>query len=558
MKFAIYQFNPTVGALESNATKLIAAINEAVKHKCDVFITSELALCGYIPKDVLFRPEFHQQTIAQLNRFLHIKRGITILLPATYVEGGNCYNSVFIIRDGQIIDRADKQELPNYEVFDECRYFTPGKTTTVFEHQGVKLGVIICRDMWFANPSALAKQNGAEILISINASPFNAGKCEKRLAAARERVHETSLPLIYVNQVGGQDNIVFDGASFILDAAGQLITCLPAFTEDLSYYDINLDKSSIHANTSAPTTHTPPFIKNASSSKFSYPGEVAATYHALVLATKDYVIKNGFKGVLLGLSGGIDSALTLVIACAALGADKVMAVMMPSIYTADISIDDSRATARRLNVQYEEIEIDSIFNQFKEQLSPVFVRLTPHTSDTKDVTEENLQARTRGILLMALSNKLGYLVLTTGNKSEMAVGYTTLYGDMAGGFAVLGDVPKTLVYRLCTWINDKYNIIPERIITRAPSAELRAGQTDQDSLPDYNTLDAIIDLLVGQKLSSAEIIASKSFAADTVIKIAGLIKRNEYKRHQAAVSPKVTACAFNSDWRYPITNHFQF
>lgn len=552
MKCAIYQFNPTVGALEENTNKLLVAIKEAQNKGCDIFISSELSLCGYIPKDLLFRQEFHKQITLQLNKFLQFS-GITIIIGAPYMQGNNCYNSAFIIKDGQVIDRYDKQKLPNYDVFDECRYFKPGTNPIVFEHNNVKVGIIICEDTWHKEPAMMAKHAGAEILISINASPFCIGKHQERLGVVKELVNEINIPLIYVNQLGGQDNLVFDGASFILNESGELIAQFPAFEQELNYSEI------------IPHREEPDLLLQAKhcglplQQSTPYPESIESVYGALVLATRDYVTKNGFSGVLLGLSGGVDSALTLAIACDALGADKVMAVMMPSIYTADISLIDSRDMVKRLGVRYEEIAIDQIFNQFKTDLNTIIPRHSaiPLQDKIPDTTDENLQARTRGVLLMALSNKLGYLVLTTGNKSEMAVGYATLYGDMAGGFAVLKDVPKTLVYQLCRWRNAKNNIIPERIITRAPSAELRENQTDQDSLPDYGILDKIIDLIVEERLSSKEII-NLGFKEADVTKVARLIKLNEYKRSQAAIGPKVTASAFNNDWRYPITNHYSF
>ncbi|MCC2625384.1 MAG: synthase [Burkholderiales bacterium] len=550
MKCAIHQFNPTVGALEENATKLIASIKEAKKQGCSLFISSELSLCGYMPKDLLFRPEFHKQICKQLDRFLELK-DITIIIGAPYIEANHCYNSAFIIRDGKIIGRYDKQQLPNHDVFDEHRYFISGIVPLVFEQNGIKFGVIICEDTWVKEPAELAKQAGAEVLISINASPFNIGKYQERLEIAKARVKEINLPLIYVNQLGGQDNLVFDGASFVLDETSQLIAQFPAFKQELNYCDISIH----HKKPVDPTFHRERFVEFRSDLT-PYPEDIESVYEALVLATRDYVTKNGFKGVLLGLSGGIDSALTLAIACDALGHDKVMAIMMPSRYTADISLTDSRDIVKRLNVKYEEIAIENIFNQFKTALSIVCHSHVDGNPAT-DTTEENLQARIRGTLLMALSNKGGALVLTTGNKSEMAVGYATLYGDMAGGFAVLKDVPKTLVYKLSRWRNTKSDIIPERIITRAPSAELRENQTDQDSLPDYDTLDAIIELIVEHKFSAQEII-KRGFNEADVSKVAKLIKLNEYKRSQAAVGPKITTCAFNNDWRYPITNHFHF
>lgn len=531
LKIALYQFNPVVGALKQNTDKLITAINEAKENKAHLFISSELSICGYPPEDLLFRQSFYIESFTQLQRLQEIY-GITMLIGCPYQDCGNNYNSVYILRDGNILARYDKQFLPNYEVFDEVRYFKTGNKPVVVECNNIKIGIIICEDMWHKEPALQAKSANADILCALNASPYCRNKLDERLNMAMNRVNDTGLPLIYVNQVGGQDELVFDGASFALNTDKSIATMLPAFNDKLSYVEFADNKLNGVDN-------------------YTYPEEIESIYKALVLGVRDYIGKNGFKGALLGLSGGIDSALTLAIAVDAIGDDKVFAVMMPSIFTADISIIDSRDMVKRLGVRYEEIEINPIFNQFKLQLQNVF------DGYSEDTTEENLQARTRGTLLMAISNKFGYIVLTTGNKSEMTTGYATLYGDMAGGFAVLKDVLKCDVYRLSEYRNTISEIIPNRIITRPPSAELRENQTDQDSLPEYPQLDKIIHLLVEKNESSGNII-KMGFKEETVNKVARLLKLNEYKRRQTAVGPKVSNMAFAKDWRYPITNSFKY
>ena len=534
IKFAIFQFNPIVGDLDYNTQQLRLAILEAKDAGADIFISSELAICGYPPEDLVFRPSFQKQAMAKLDEFLAIS-GITMLIGNLYAVKDTCFNSVFIIRDGQIEARHDKLMLPNYSVFDEYRYFTPGSKPAVFTCNGVRIGVLLCEDMWCKRPSLELKNQGANIICVVNASPFHIGKYQERIDIASNRTSDTDLPLIYVNQVGGQDDLVFDGGSFVMDCHSNLVMQLPAFKQQL----VSIDFSD---NAFLPSSQL----------NYRYSSDLESVYQALVLAVKDYVNKNNFKGIVLGLSGGVDSALVLTIAVDALGADKVMAVMMPSQYTADISRHDARELAKNLDINnYQEIAIDPVFEKFNTTLQPIFKDLVP------DTTEENLQARTRGTLLMAISNKLGYLVLTTGNKSEMATGYATLYGDMAGGFAVLKDVPKTLVYELCNWRNQQSNVIPTRIITRPPSAELRENQTDQDSLPEYHILDAVIGLLLEEHLSSDDVIA-RGFDANIVKKIAKFIKINEHKRSQAAIGPKITSLGFTKDWRYPITNHFNF
>lgn len=531
LKVAIYQMNATVGDLTGNTDKLIEQINLSIEQNADIFIAPELAISGYPPEDLLLRESFYHNCHIELERILQID-GITMVIGCPYRIGTDNFNSLFVIRDGNIIGRYDKMLLPNYGVFDECRYFTPGVSPLIFEVNQVKCGVVICEDMWDSVPIAEAKESGAELILIANASPFEIGKHDERLQVSRYRNEENDIPLIYINQIGGQDELIFDGASFALNKNGDLVYQETAFNENLAFLSFaNGDIQKSHIN--------------------QYPNTEAAVYNGLILALRDYINKNSFKGIVLGLSGGIDSALTLAIAVDALGADRVMAVMMPSQYTAGISVDDSREMVDILKVRYEEIAIKPLFDNFCSSLSPIFEGLT------SDTTEENLQARIRGNLLMAISNKFGYLVVTTGNKSEMTTGYATLYGDMAGGFALLKDVTKTQVYQLSRWRNLQSQVIPERIITRAPSAELRDNQCDQDSLPEYDILDKILVDLVEHRLSTQEIIAKGYADTHDIKKVAHLLKVNEYKRRQAAVGPKISRSAFAKDWRYPNTNKFQ-
>jgi NAD+ synthetase len=445
-------------------------------------------------------------------------------------EGEERYNAASVLRDGAIIAVYRKQILPNHSVFDEVRTFTPGLQSCVFECAGLRFGISICADIWEPGPAVMARDAGAQALLAINASPFHMNKQEERIEAARARVAECGLPLIYANMVGGQDELVFDGASFALDANGGLAAQYPAFTEDL--YLVELDAG------------TP---KGAI---LPLPGLEASVYQALVLGVRDYVAKNGFPGAILGLSGGIDSALTLAVAVDALGAGKVKAVMMPSEFTASMSLEDAEKMAENLGVQYDVQPIKHMFDTFLAELSDEFDDLP------FDQTEENIQARVRGVLLMALSNKFGPLVLTTGNKSEMASGYATLYGDMAGGFAVLKDVAKTLVWRLSRYRNSVSPVIPERIITRPPSAELRANQCDQDSLPPYEILDAIMERYVEQDMAPRDIVAA-GFREEDVRHVVRLIDRSEYKRRQSPPGIRITPRGFGRDRRYPITNRYK-
>jgi NAD+ synthase (glutamine-hydrolysing) len=444
-------------------------------------------------------------------------------------------NMASVLFGGKVIASYAKQKLPNHEVFDEVRYFEPGNDACVIDIDGTKVGILICEDAWHSGPAAQAKHAGAELLIVSNASPFHLEKQDLRQQMIKSIVLETGLPLVYLNAVGGQDELVFDGASFALNKLGELVMSLPHFKECLSLIEFKQDHglSDLVKNTISPVISTE-----------------AQVYDALVLGVKDYLNKNNFPGAIIGLSGGVDSALVLAIAVDALGADKVRAVMMPSRYTADISWIDAKQMADNLGVQYDEINIAPMVDAFDASLTSEFQGLPI------DATEENIQARVRGTLLMALSNKSGRIVLTTGNKSEMAVGYCTLYGDMAGGFAVIKDVAKTLVYRLCQYRNEIAAVIPERILTRAPSAELRPDQKDQDSLPEYEVLDAILALYMEQDESIQSII-DRGFKAEDVEKVTRLIKINEYKRRQAPIGVRITQRAFGRDWRYPITNKFR-
>ncbi len=535
MHLAIAQINCTVGDIAGNSGKIVAAVSHAKAQGASLLITPELALTGYPPEDLLLREDFNQASETALIELAKKTQGITLLVGHPRVFEGACYNAASVLQDGKIIATYHKQALPNHTVFDELRYFKAGTTPLVFEHQGVKCGVLICADIWEANPAKLAKQAGAEILLTLNASPYHMEKQDSRHEVASQRVLETGLALVYTNLIGGQDELVFDGASFVLDRSGAVVQQLPAFEEALSLVEI--DSSAGNKANPNQAQVTPALAIEAS------------VYQAITLGLKDYVTKNKFKGVVLGLSGGIDSALTLAVAVDALGADQVRVVMMPSEFTADMSVSDAHLMADTLGVRYSELPISPLFNLFRETLADEFAGLP------FDTAEENLQARIRGMLLMALSNKFGSIVLTTGNKSEMAVGYSTLYGDMAGGFALLKDVPKTLVYALSNYRNSISTVIPERIITRPPSAELRHEQKDQDSLPAYEILDAIMEAYVEHDASHADILAM-GYRAQDVNRVTSLIDRNEYKRRQSPIGVRITQRGFGKDRRYPITSKF--
>ena len=532
MKVAIAQFNATVGDLIGNADKITSLTKQAKSNGASLVITPELGLCGYPPEDLLFRQDFIIANQKILNRIAASVTDIALLIGHPHYENGNLYNAASLIQHGKITATYHKQILPNYSVFDEERYFEADDQPFVFELEGVRYGVMICADGWEPAPAQKAKEAGAEFLLSLNASPYHMDKLEMRYEVLIDRVKETGLPLIYANLVGGQDELVFDGASFVLDSQGKVTHQLPSFVEALDYVDV-INKQPVA------TPIIPPLSVEA------------MVYNALKLGLADYVNKNGFPCVVLGLSGGIDSALTLAIAVDALGADRIKVLMMSSQYTASMSVDDAVEMAKLVNVDYSLLPIKSLFETFKEALSEEF------KGKAEDTTEENLQARIRGMLLMALSNKFGSIVLTTGNKSETAVGYSTLYGDMAGGFSLLKDIPKTLVYKLANYRNSLSPVIPERIITRPPSAELRDEQTDQDSLPPYEILDAIMQAYVEDDLSPANIIKLGYSEAD-VKRVTTLIDRNEYKRRQAPVGVRITQRGFGKDRRYPITSKLNF
>ncbi|WEN41869.1 Glutamine-dependent NAD(+) synthetase [Thauera sp. GDN1] len=531
VSIAVAQLNLTVGDLAGNADRIIAAIGEARAAGADLLLTPELALSGYPPEDLLLRPDFYRACSRETARIAAAAQGIVVVLGHPAEDGYERYNAASVLREGKVIARYHKSLLPNYEVFDEERYFEAGNAACVFECRGVRFGVNICADVWEPAPAAAALAAGAQVLLALNASPYHMNKQVQRLQVLRDRVRETGLPVLYCNMVGGQDELVFDGASFALDRDGALCYQAESFVERVEVLRYEAGAWLGGGMAQARTLE-------------------AEAYEALRVGVRDYLGKNHFPGAIIGLSGGIDSALTLAIAVDALGADRVRAVMMPSPYTAQMSLDDSREMVRRLGVRYDEIPIEPAMKVFADLLAPQFAGLPA------DTTEENLQARIRGMILMALSNKSGAIVLTTGNKSEMATGYATLYGDMAGGFAVLKDLYKTLVFRLSNWRNTVSPVIPQNIIDRPPSAELKPDQKDQDSLPPYDMLDAIIEAYMERDQSPREIIAA-GFPEAEVRRTVTLLKRNEYKRRQAPVGIRVTQRGFGRDWRYPITSRYQ-
>jgi NAD+ synthase/NAD+ synthase (glutamine-hydrolysing) len=528
MQIAIAQLDQVIGDLAGNARAILAATRAAAASGAALVVTPELSLSGYPPEDLVLRPAFIDACARELGALAAAIRDTTAVVGFPERHEGGRHNALAILREGRVAAVYRKHHLPNYTVFDEDRYFVPGTAPCVFDVEGVRVGAIICEDVWYPGPAAEARRAGAELLVVPNGSPYHTQQQELRRVQVASRARETRLPIVYVNRVGGQDELVFDGASFVVSAEGSVVQQFPAWHETLGL--ARYENGAFVEVRGALDPRQEPHV-----------------YQALVTGVRDYVGKNRFPGVLLGLSGGIDSALTLAIAVDALGRDRVRAVMLPSRYNAQISLDDAREMAGILGVRYDEMPIEGPFKAFLDTLADDFKGLAP------DATEENIQARIRGTLLMALSNKYGSIVLTTGNKSEMAVGYATLYGDMAGGFAVLKDVAKTLVYRLSNYRNSFGRVIPERIITRPPSAELRADQTDQDSLPPYAVLDAILEAYVEHDASPADIVASGYAAAD-VRKVVRLIKLAEYKRRQSAVGIRITPRGFGKDWRYPITS----
>ncbi len=539
LKIALAQLNPVMGDLAGNTKKLIEARRAAAALDADLLITGELYLCGYPPEDLVLKTSFLDKIKHHIQLLLEEtkKDGPSLLIGTPWLDGDKLYNAMLLLDRGQIAATTYKCDLPNYGPFDEKRIFAATKSQAPVDFHGHKLGVLICEDMWTSSLATKLKAQGAEILIVPNGSPYETDKRQRREEIARQRVAETRLPLIYVNQVGGQDELVFDGASFVMDEKGEIQSHLMSWEEDLKVVAFPLQESAEpQENTSKEET----------------------IYNALVLALRDYVTKNGFSGVVLGLSGGIDSALVAAIAVDALGPHKVRCVMMPSPYTSQDSLDDAAANASNLGCHHEIISICELMQAFDTTLKESFVTKKP------DVTEENIQARCRGVILMALSNKFGHMVLSTGNKSEMSVGYSTLYGDLCGGFAVLKDVYKTQVYKLARWRNAHKPesgqgpsgvVIPERILTKAPTAELRPNQKDQDSLPPYDVLDDILECLIEEDLGLQEITARGHNAA-MIKRVWSMLDRAEYKRRQAPPGVKITRRILGKDRRYPITNKY--
>ena len=534
LKITLAQINFLVGDVEGNTQLIIdAAKKTKLDHSSDVVVFSELAITGYPLEDLLFRSSLITRVERAIQKIQDEVKDIYVVIGAPLSENESLFNAALVIYNSKIIAKYHKHQLPNYEVFDEKRYFKQGENACVVKIKDVNIGITICEDIWFPEPIRKSKQAGAELIININASPYQYGKTQQRIDVLKQRIKEQSVPIVYVNQIGGQDELVFDGESICLNKEGKLCLQAPAFEESLSNIQYSKSKQDLLISQVMHQT----LIKSAS------------IYNALVLGVRDYVRKNNFTGVVLGLSGGIDSALTLTLAVDALGAENVHAVMMPFKYTSDISIEDAKILANAIQVQMDQIPIEQAYQAITDSLKEVFAGLS------KDVTEENIQSRIRGLLLMAISNKLGNMLLTTGNKSEMSVGYATLYGDMAGGFAPLKDVSKTLVYELAKYRNTVSDVIPERIITRAPTAELAPDQVDQDSLPPYDILDPILEKFVERDYTLKEIVAD-GFDENVVRRVITMVLRNEYKRRQTSPGVKITSRAYGKDRRYPITSGF--
>ncbi|MEM7303984.1 MAG: NAD+ synthase [Pseudomonadota bacterium] len=532
LKIILAQLNFHVGDIEGNCKKILENIECAKsEYAADCIVFTELALIGYPPEDLIFRTKIKERIEKSLGYIQNAAKGIVVIVGTPWVEDELRFNAALVMQDQLIIARYYKNILPNYSEFDEERYFSSGDETCVFKLNDTSIGLAICEDVWDFGPVAQAKQAGAELVISINASPFHEKKQVERIKAVSKQVAENQLPILYVNQVGGQDELVFDGSSFVMDQQQKVVLKASLCEEDLLPVNYETDQRRFTS------------CQNLSPEADS----LEVIYRVLTLGLKDYVDKNRFKGGLIGLSGGIDSALALTLAVDALGADRVQAVMMPSQYTSQMSLEDAEQLAKNLGVKYTVIEITSIMNSFASALESLF------EETSQDTTEENIQARIRGMLLMALSNKFGYMVISTGNKSEMAVGYATLYGDMAGGFAPLKDVPKTRVFELSRYRNEREFVIPQRIIDRPPSAELAPDQIDEDSLPPYEMLDQILELFIENDASRDDIF-KQGFDEETVSKVIKMVFQNEYKRRQAPPGIKITQRAFGKDRRYPITS----
>ena len=531
-KIALAQFSPHIGNIEANTQKMLEQINEAKKQKADLILFPELSTVGYPAEDLLLRPSLAKRTQKAFEQLSQVKDIVMVFGFVNQSEEGHRYNSAAVMKDGQVLGVYNKQNLPNYSVFDEKRYFSEGHQHLVFEYLGHKFGVLICEDIWSLSTVHQLSQLNVETALVLNASPYEVGKPQHRVTTMSQLAKQLNINLVYTNQIGGQDDLIFDGTSFVINKDGNIALQAASFKEDLYYAEYEAEQKAYKVGTVTPALDT-----------------LAEIYQGLVLATRDYVQRSGFPGVILGLSGGIDSALTLAIAVDAIGADKVQAVMMPYTYTAQISVEDAAAQAKNMGVTFGIAEINPIVNSFMQTLYPFF------GNSPADATEENLQARARGTLLMGLSNKFGNLVLSTGNKSELSVGYCTLYGDMVGGYAVLKDVYKTIVFELAKYRNSisETPVIPERVITRPPSAELRPDQKDQDSLPAYEVLDAILYSYIEEDMSQDDIIA-KGFDKAVVEKVIRLVDRNEYKRRQGAIGPRISSRAFTRERRYPIMN----
>ncbi|ENW93118.1 NAD+ synthase [Acinetobacter dispersus] len=531
-KVALAQFSPHIGNIDANTQKMVEQANLAKQQQADLIIFPELSTLGYPAEDLILRPNLQKRTQKAFAQLSEVKDILMVFGFVHQTEDGHRYNSAAVMKDGQVLGVYNKHNLPNYGVFDEKRYFQEGHQHLVFEYLGHKFGVLICEDVWSLNTVKQLSQLNVETVLVLNASPYEVGKPQHRIQTLNELAKQLSLNIVYVNQVGGQDDLIFDGSSFVSSNNGQLVLQIPSFQESIAIAEYDAEQKQFKTADATPALET-----------------FAEIYQALVMATRDYVQRSGFPGVILGLSGGIDSALTMAIAVDAIGADKVQAVMMPYTYTSQMSVEDATEQARRMGVTFGIAEIHPIVNSFMQTLFPFFGN-TP-----ADATEENLQARTRGTLLMGLSNKFGNLVLSTGNKSEISVGYCTLYGDMVGGFSVLKDVYKTIVFELAKYRNtlDETPVIPERVITRPPSAELRPDQKDQDSLPAYDVLDAILYAYIEEDLSQADIIG-KGYEAAVVEKVIRLVDLNEYKRRQGAIGPRISSRAFSRERRYPIVN----
>jgi len=536
LRIGLAQLDMLVGDVQGNARRVIDTSLEARSVLApDLMVFPELALSGYPPEDLLFHRGFRRQVDAGLEAVRRDVNGVAVLLGYPEYSGPSIYNAAALIADGELIANHRKCELPNYKVFDEKRYFVPGSQARVVQCRGFAVGMLVCEDIWEAEAARAAHAAGAELLVVINASPYELHKQRERERIARDRIADVHLPLVYVNAVGGQDELVFDGNSFVMDAQGELVMRAPAFEEGTYAVEFLRD--------GARCIPEPGFVAPELSDE-------ASVYNALVLGVRDYVNKHGFPGVVMGLSGGVDSALTLAIAVDALGADRVHAVMMPSRYTSEMSRSDAAEQARGLGVSFSVISIERMFAATLDALRGEFAGRPP------DTTEENVQSRCRMLILMGISNKTGRMLLTTGNKSEMAVGYATLYGDMAGGFAPIKDCSKLLVYRLAAYRNRQGLVIPQRVIERPPSAELRPDQKDSDSLPPYDVLDPILEAFIEEDLSVDEIEA-RGFDRATIGRVLDLVKRNEYKRRQAPPGVRVSRRAFGRDWRYPITNGYR-